>query len=591
MKSQFNRLTLALAGAAIFTMAGCGGGGGGTDSAPTPTPVANALTLTGSAATGAAISAAPVAVKCATGTGSATTNADGSYTLSVNGGALPCLAKVTLADSTVLHSVVAGTGSSATINITPATQLIVASLGGRDPAAYFTAFDATVAAALTSAQVAAAQTAVVAKLKAAGVDMSALGDLISGSLKPASGTTAGNAYDVALDALKTALATGGITLADLVKDVIAKSPNVPSTTPGAPAIDPAGVASLPDDLALKAQASTCSALRSTTYRVIAPTPGAPLANQFGSFTFNASTLTGTDSGGGTFTWTAVPNSPCRFTGFAGTEFVVSQAGLIVARGTTDNGVTYRPIVAFPMQSHTLAEMVGTWNSMGMQPHATSAGVYTPKTINLTVDSAGGLSAVTRCANDATWSVAGADCKTETSSLKFAINADGGFDLPDVNTNIVNNRSFVYKAGGGELMAINVGGGNGGFNILTKQRTSTLPPVGRVTKNVGPSIGSALTIGSAFGPGSQQTIVSQNTVAGSIVRTAKLIGGTNDHPQTVTINSPRNGYNFRTPATAVPAIDGTLQNVLEFTSMPLRGMGMVPLVLPAINILLLSVDLP
>ena len=585
MKTQIKRLSLALAGAALATLAGCGGGGGGSTT-PAPDP---SISLNGTAATGAAISGGAIAVKCAVGTGSATTNADGSYTVSVTNGAFPCLVKVTAANGTILHSVVTGTGTSATVNITPATQLIVASLAGRDPAAYFTAFDAAAAAGATSTKVAAAQTAVVATLKAAGVDMSALGDLISGSLKPASGTTAGNAYDVALDALAKKLSDGGITLVDLVVGIVNTSPNVPPTTPGGPAIDPAGVASLPADLLLKAKASTCSALRSTTYRVITPTPGAPLANQFLTINIDAPTLTVSNpSNGNSGTWTPVPNSPCRFTGPGSIEIVVSQAGVIVMRGS--DGTTFRPVIAFPLQTHTLAEMAGVWNTMGLQSTAT-ANVFVAATNTGTINDAGAITGQSLgCFNLTTWSVSGADCSLQTPSTKFGANADGGFDVMNATTSAIGGRMFAYRAGGGELMMVLVGS-SGEFLFFTKQRTLTLPPVGRVTTNVGPNIGSALTVGSTFGAGSQQTTVSVDTGAGSFVRTAKNIGGTNDHPQTLTINSPRNGYSFRAAATGVPAADGTTVNVSEFTALGLRGMGMAPVVVPAAKFLVLSVDLP
>lgn len=483
---------------------------------------------------------------------------------------------------------VTGTGTSTTVNITTATQLIVASLAGRDPAAYFAAFDATVAAAVTSTKVAAAQTAVVATLKANGVDMSALGDLISGSLKPASGGTAGNAYDVALDALAKKLSDAGITLADVVVGIVSTSPNVPPTTPGGPAIDPAGVASLPADFLLKAKASTCSALRSATYRVIAPHSGALLPDQFGTIAFNAAALTLTSSNS-TSTWVPVANSPCRFTS-GSSEMVVSQAGVIVIRGNPDTSGNFYPFILFPLQSHTLVELAGVWNTMGTQTTGV-AGVFVAATNTATINDAGAITGQTLgCFNETTWSVKGADCSNVTPNTKFAANADGGFDLLDVTTNALNGRLFAYRAGGGELMLVAIGNG-GNFLFFSKQRTLTLPPVGRVTTNVGPNIGAALTIGGPFGAGNQNTIVSQNSVAGSYVRTAKTIGGTNDHPQTVTINSPRNGYTFRAAATAVPAADGTSVNVLEFTAFGLRGMGMNPVVVPAAKILVLSVDLP
>ncbi len=594
MKFQTKRLSLALAGAALFVLAGCGGSGsGGTAATPaTPaTPVAAALTLSGTAATGAAISGGPVAVKCASGTGTATTNTDGSYTVSVANGALPCLVKVTAADGTVLHSVATGTGASASVNVTPATQLIVASLSGRDPAAYFTAFDATAAAAVTSAQVATAQTAVVATLKAAGVDLSALGDLITGSLKPAAGGVAGNAYDVALDALKAALATSGTTLADLTGNVVAVSPNVPPATAGGAAIDPAGVASLPADLLLKAKASTCAALRSTSYRFVVPKSSTPLANQLDTITINAATLATITSDGTTDTLVPVANSPCRFTGNGGkVEMVVSQAGIIVARGTNDGGLTFTPRIGLPAQTHTLAELAGVWNNLGTQTTGVT-GVYTAAANTGTFDGAGTITGQTLgCFNNTTWNLSGADCSLTTPSIKFAANADGGFDSLDVATGALNGRMFAFRAGGGELMGVYVGIA-GNFNFFTKQRTLTLPPVGRVTTNVGPNIGANLNIASVFGTGNQQTILSQNAAAVSYVRTAKTIGATNDHPETVTQNSPRDGYTLRTAASGVPAVDGTTVNVLEFTALFLRGMGMSPVVLPAAKLLVLSVDLP
>ena len=587
MGIQTKRLSLVIAGVVMFAMAGCGGGSG-SGSAASATP---SLSITGTAATGASISGGPVSVKCASGTGSGTTNADGSYSVTVTNGTFPCLAKVTAADGTVLNSVVAGTGgTSAVANITPVTQLIVASLAGGDPAAYFAAFDATAAGAVTTAKVAAAQTEVVAQLKSAGVDFSALGDLITGTLKPASSGIAGNAYDLALDALKSALTTSGLTLADLTSNVVAVSPNVPPAVAGGAAIDPAGVPSLPADLLLKAKASTCAALRSTTYRIVVPKAATALANQLDSATINAATLTGTNGDGSTFTLVPVANSPCRFTSNGGKdELVVSQAGIIVARAN-DSGATYRPAFGLPVQTHTLAELAGTWNTLGTQTTGV-AGVYTAAANTATLDNAGTITGQSLgCFNNTTWNMSGADCSLQTPSSKFAANADGGFDVLNAATGALNGRMFAFRAGGGELMALVVGNA-GNFTLFTKQRTLSLPAVGRVTTHVGPAIGQALTIDGAFGAGNQQTILSQDAVAGSFVRTAKTIGGTNDRPETLTQNSPRNGYSLRTAASAVPAIDNTTVNVLEFTALSLRGMGMTPVVFPAAKILVLSVDLP
>ena len=85
--------------------------------------------LSGTAATGLALASAQVDIKCATGTGSATTNASGAYTASISGAVLPCIIRVTGAAggaAIVLHSVAeAGTTAdsvtTATANVTPLT--------------------------------------------------------------------------------------------------------------------------------------------------------------------------------------------------------------------------------------------------------------------------------------------------------------------------------------------------------------------------------------------------------------------------------------------------------------------------------------
>jgi len=86
---KFQRL-LALTLSTAF-LAACGGGGGGTAG----TNGVTTITLTGTAATGKAIAGATVTAKCQTGTGVATTIADGSYSLLISGGKLPCLLQIT----------------------------------------------------------------------------------------------------------------------------------------------------------------------------------------------------------------------------------------------------------------------------------------------------------------------------------------------------------------------------------------------------------------------------------------------------------------------------------------------------------------
>ena len=122
---------LVLGGSALLSA--CGGGDsfvGGS-----------ALTLRGTAATGVPVVGA-VSATCKTGTGAATSNLDGSYTIVVGNGVGPCLLSIT-AGGVSLYSVTSGTGSTLTGNITPMTNalvnylLSVPGISAVSPAAWF----------------------------------------------------------------------------------------------------------------------------------------------------------------------------------------------------------------------------------------------------------------------------------------------------------------------------------------------------------------------------------------------------------------------------------------------------------------------
>jgi hypothetical protein len=191
-------------------LAACGGGGGTSGSTGT---APNTLTVTGTGATGIAIAGATVTAKCKVGTGSAITQADGSYTLSITDGQLPCVLEITNPVGGVkLHSVVFGTGRTANGNITPLTEMATARVLGSEPNVFFAAFDATVATQkITSANVQTAQTDV-GLILAGAVDTTALGNFMSVPLKAATqgSPTSGDAQDKLLDALKLKLSSANI---------------------------------------------------------------------------------------------------------------------------------------------------------------------------------------------------------------------------------------------------------------------------------------------------------------------------------------------------------------------------------------------
>ena len=562
-------------------LAACGGGGDSSEGpAPGPTPLA----LTGVAATGAAIGGQPVEAKCSTGTGTATSNADGSYAISVTGGVLPCVLKITPATGPALYSVASGTGTSATVNISPVTHLIVANLTGGDPASYFTGFDATAATSVTDANVTAAVSAVKTTLLAAGVDLGTI-DVLAGTLTPASGTTAGNAYDQALDALAAKLTTAGTTLTTLTTTVAAVSPAAPATAPAATT----GVASLPADMLLKPAASHCPALRTGSYRMVLPTKGSSLAEQTGTITVDAQTLSVTYTEGSSGTW-AAGDRPCQFTDDGGkTNMFVTQAGVIVARYTNDDGLTYAVGIGLPVQTHTLASLAGTWNAIGLSIND-AGNAYTAVTGTVTADGAGVLSGATWCQNDTTWGLTGDDCAPVSGAVNtLRANADGGFDSFDPGSTTASGRLFAYRAGNGDLMLVSIDG-DGTVMLLTQKRTNVLPTVGvrNTTWNVtlNPQLAAPAPVGIA-----SNTIQSVDAAAGSWVRQQHSANGADfDYSETLVANNPRDGYAFR-PAAATTAVGGTPVQIREFDTLVLRGMGFSAVAIPSNKSFSFSVNQP
>lgn len=561
-------------------LAACGGGGSSDEPAAGATP----LVLSGVAATGAAISGQTVEAKCASGTGSATSNGNGSYTISVSDGVLPCVLKITPASGPALYSLATGTGSSATANISPVTQLVVASLTGGDPAAYFTGFDATAAATVTDASVTAAVSAVKTTLLAAGVDLGTI-DVLAGTLTPATDTSAGNAYDQALDALAAKLETAGTSLETLTTTVAAASPAAPPTAPAVTT----GVASLPADLLLKPASSHCAALRSGAYRMVLPTKGAPLGEQTGVFTVDAQTLAVTYTEGSPGMMAAAEDA-CHFTDDGGkTDLFVSQAGVIVARYTNDNGASYGVGVGVPVQSHPLASLAGTWNAIGLMD-SESGGAHTAVTGTFSVSSTGALSGSVWCQNDETWGLTGADCYTdlnETGTLK--VNAEGGFDIFEDGEPNANGRVFAYRAGNGDLMLLLVEA-DGRVLLLTQKRSNVLPTVGVKSTFWNVSLNGQLAAPAPVNV-SSNTIQSIDAAAGSWVRQQHSADGAAfDYPETLFANNPRDGYTFRPAATATTVGGGTVQ-VREFDTLGLRGMGVSAVVIPSTRSLIFSVNQP
>jgi hypothetical protein len=574
--------------AAVVTLpallAACGGDS--DNDVPPPVVAPASLALTGTAATGAAIAGGSVTAKCASGVATtATTNADGSYTLSVASGALPCVLQATpTGGAPSLYSVATGSGASATANITPLTQLVVARLTGADPAALFSGFSGATAATITSTALASAQAGVVTTLSEAGIDIGGLGDLITGTLTAASGGSAGNAYDVALDTLGAQLAATTdsdghpMTLGTLTAAMA-------SASPAAPPPPASAKASLPADLLLKPAASSCAALRSTTYRVVLPASGSTLEDEVGTIKIDAATLAVVYTDGSTGAFTAHPTEACRFTDETGhSDLVVSPAGVIALRSYDADTGTYSAGIAFPEQTHTLAELAGDWNTLGLESE--DGGLYHGGTVSGTLSATGTVSNASSCGDAGDWNVS--VCVPATNVSSFAVDPAGGYDAFDSGASVASGRSFAYRSGSGDLMMVNVDG-DGSLEIRTPARPVEVPVVGRVVTTWDVRYSNTWAAAPAIA-GSTNTIQSVDAGGASVVRLAKTVGGSDEHLETVLLNSPRSGYNYRAAVT-VTGTSGSAVGVSEWTNLPVRGMGFNALLRPASKQLMLSVQQP
>lgn len=160
--------------------------------------------ISGLAATGAALGNAAITAKCASGSASGSTAADGTFVLTLSDGQVaPCLLQVTKG-TTVLHSFAQTMGY---VNVTPVTDLVVTKALGSDAATAFTSFNATTAATINGGLVAAK--AYVKDEITAITGSAQSGDPMTGVFK------VGDADDKVLDVLNEKLANAGKGLSDL----------------------------------------------------------------------------------------------------------------------------------------------------------------------------------------------------------------------------------------------------------------------------------------------------------------------------------------------------------------------------------------
>ena len=209
--SKFGGARLALSVSLLGALAACGGGGGSGSSSSASSPSANAQTLSGTVAVGDALVGASVTVLDSAGhTATATSGANGAYSVSLANLTPPLL--ITATDSSgahsTLYSIVAGTGGNTagtTANVTTLTTAVTAALTADGNPADFASTAAL--GAVTPAQVSTA----VSQINTALAPILAQNGLTAASFDPIGGAFTPNqtGADAVIDAVQVTPSSSG----------------------------------------------------------------------------------------------------------------------------------------------------------------------------------------------------------------------------------------------------------------------------------------------------------------------------------------------------------------------------------------------
>jgi len=532
---KFRFATAALLAA---TLSACGGGGG--DSA-----APQGVRLNGIAARDQALVGATVSVRCGAGSGSAITSAGGAYELELESGTLPCALRATSSDgATQLHSVVAGSGETATANVTPLTELVTAQVSAQTPSTYYDNFGSSSAATLTSSAVSSASTAVTTIVAAAGVDLTGVTDLVGGTLTPATSGSSGDAYGAALVSLDTKLTDSGTALADLSQTV------ADSAASGASTEDATATAAASVSTALQPAAGNCTALKSGAYRVVDPTDP---ANTFNLIHFDTAAMTVTDSDGAVHTLNE--NAACDYTVASDDQprLLVAPSGLIVMRIGT---ASVHEAIAVPDQTLPSSVLAGDWNIVGMHFTDNSPTVMLPTHGVVHMTDAGAFTGVTHCEGLG-------NCLDEAADLPtFLASADGGFTYDDAGYIL---RLAAFRATNGARLLVMLSS-DGEFYLLRPQEALGLPEVG-TTNNFWNFSANG---NHAAGPLTEDSTLVTAVDAGANTVTVQF--GSDSHTDVRQLDNPFDGLRLR-DAASCKAADGSAFACSSVVQMPMGGLGL------------------
>jgi hypothetical protein len=459
-----------IAVSALALVAACGGGGGGGGGGGT---AVNSITLQGVAATGAAISGGTVDVKCKNGTGTATTNADGTYTVTVADGAQPCILRaVDPVTKVELFSIVESGGTTA--NITPVTSLVVANTLGDSPSTSFTTFNSTVHDKITAANISSAVTRVQAATAAIGTDADMTGvDIMKGSLTAATDSAAGDANDKKIDALMAALTAADKKISDLTDQLKT------ATTSNAAA---SSLSTVVGDS--KYSLANCPYARSGDVWAINFAGAAPVSYNADFNNMVLKKLSNNTTSAINFKRDGSNNAiPCAFTATIGgvaTEFRISEGGIGAWTQATDFGIV---VPAQKTKLLTDASMTGTFPTLAFIREKT-LGYRAALPIRFEVDSNGDMKSYS-CDMTKTKP----DCLTtvDTSSsdpTSCVPQSNGTFAC--TSTAGLSATGILYVTGSQATMFMSITNMSvgtyrfGGLMIMSKAAKMSLPKVGATT---------------------------------------------------------------------------------------------------------------
>lgn len=520
----------------------CGGGGGGSS-------VGNNFSISGTAATGAAISNGTVEARCASGTGTATTNYDGTFVINVNNGNLPCILKaVDPVSNLELHSVVES--GATTTNISPATELVTANLLGNTPALVFANFTPTSQQRISSAAIATSIATFQAATAALGSDADMTGiDVMKGALTAATEVASGNSADKKIDTLMSALAAADKKVADLT-NLMKSATSSADAISGLRTVVGNAVDSLPN----------CPNARSGDVWVFGIVGGAPLAY---TADFKNMRLT-KQSTNSSYTINQVLDSanavvPCAFSSTIGGisyEYRISDGGLIIAY-TPSGGMLVIPA----QKNHKLTDtsFAGTYPAIAFIKSKTSS-LRFALPIRFEIDTAGKL---TGYSCDLSKTIP--DClnvvnDTNKDDVNCVANVDGTFSCSS-SVSGFQSTAALYLTGSQStlLMSVtNMNVGNASYEgmvVMTKAGRVSLPTVGMTSP-----AGSTWNIGS-----SGSTVTTSYSYASTVTA---VNSGKNSFSTTVTIpgfDSVVSEHYLDTPATGFLYSENTISKAIQLRS--------------------------